>query len=116
MSDFASIFKNGGPNFSFGRVFAGLALVIGLGAFAMSVATDYNHPTKPVQISKFDLETKTAYVETVLVAEPNFSGYQSLLIGIAALATSIYGMSKLGGAAQTFADNRGSDPSTPPTQ
>jgi hypothetical protein len=102
MSDFASIFRNGGPNYSFGRVFSGLVLTLGMAILCFSIITDYNHPTKPIQMTHLDNKT-----ETILVAEPNWGGYQSFMIGLATLATAIYGASKLGGAADTYAANSG---------
>jgi hypothetical protein len=102
MSELSSIFKNGGPNYSFGRVFSGLVILLGMAILSFAIVTDYNHPTKPVQMTRVD---KT--IETVLVAEPNFGGYQSFMIGLATLAGAIYGMSKVGSAADTYAANSG---------
>jgi hypothetical protein len=67
---------------------------------SFAIVTDYNHPTKPVQMTRLD-----GNIETVLVAEPNFGGYQSFMIGLATLAGAIYGMSKIGTAADTYASN-----------
>lgn len=100
-----TVFKNGGENYSFGRTFAGLVIVICMAILCFTVVTDYNHPTKPIQMTR-----PNGTIETILVAEPNFSGYQSFMIGIATLAGAVYGMSKFGSAAETFAGRGKSDP------
>ena len=98
-----TVFKNGGTNYSFGRCFAGFVVVIGMGLLALGILSDYNHPVNPVQITKFDIATKTSYTITELVAKPDWGGYQSFMIGLATLSGAIYGMSKFGGAANTYA-------------
>ena len=101
MSELSSIFRNGGPNYSFGRVFSGLALAIGLSIVLYAALTDMT----AYQVTKFD--GKNSYVITELHRKVDGANLQSLMIGIATLSGAIYGMSKLGAAATTYAENSG---------
>jgi hypothetical protein len=103
-----SVFKNGGPNYSFGRVFSGLALAVGLTILAYGVFTDYT----PYQVTKY--ENGNSYVVTEFKHKVDGANLQSLMIGIATLAGAIYGMSKLGAAAETFAAAKAEPPADPP--
>jgi hypothetical protein len=102
MSNLSSIFKNGGPNYSFGRVFSGLVLAVGLTIIMYGAFTD----VVPMQMAKYDEVNKNSYVETLLVRKVDGANLQSLMIGIATLAGAIYGMSKIGTVANTFAENK----------
>lgn len=102
-----TIFKNGGSNYSFGRGFAGLVIVMGMTTLCLGIKSDYNNAIHPVQMSKYDTETKVSYQETQLVAKPDWSGYQTFMIGIATLAGAVYGLSKFGDAAHKFAGGNG---------
>ena len=116
-----TVFKNGGENYSFGRCFAGLVVAVGLAMMSLGIISDYNHPVNPVQITKFDITTKTSYTVTELVAKPDWGGYQSFMIGLATLSGAIYGMSKFGGAANVYAAGGSTNlpvapPVSPPVQ
>jgi len=103
MAELSSIFRNGGPNYSFGRVFSGLVVAVGIAILSYSALTD----VVPMQMSKYDTQTKSSYIETKLVRKVDGANLQSLMIGIATLAGAIYGMSVAGSAANTFAENSG---------
>ena len=113
MLEFSSVFKNGGPNYSFGRTFAGLVIVVGLAIIGYAAVTDLT----PYQVTKRDAAGVT-YVETQFKRKVDGANLQSLMIGIATLAGAVYGMSKLGAAAQTYAGGNGANANpvpAPPT-
>ena len=111
MAELSSIFRNGGPNYSFGRVFSGLVISVGLAILSYGALTDLT----AYQISKYDPTTHATYVETKLVRKVDGANLQSLMIGIATLAGAIYGMSKIGAAVTTYAENSGGSSSSTST-
>jgi len=89
-----TVFKNAGPNYSFGRVFAGASIMVGLFILVLVVLGAYRFPTKAVEVKRYDPPTKAIYLETVMVPEHDWSGLNSLLLGITALAGTVYGLTK----------------------